>query len=959
MALMLGVTQGIMAEEVLFSADVTAKDNVSFGASSKTEIDNTSATISGGKMCAINEQTSAKNLIAKSSNSVGFCFTNNNTYFKIELDKPLAIGDVISSRGITGAGKDENTYKGIWVSTANPRPNSCNSHLIKKTTDEAWTDLDPYTITEGDGLAGATIIYLYRATGNSTYFDEFTIKRLGEAVTLSFPSSNYNADLANGETSFSAPQLTVNPTAAASVVTYSSSKTNVATVDASTGAITLVGKGVTIITAAISNSAIYQNASASYTLNVANSNSSIATIGYTEAIEDNTLKLKARVLSSDDPNVTISGPVFGSNIKDYKDTPKTVYIDGTAYTNTDSWRKSAEGIYDNQNVGYKLTVAPGYKMNISKVSARIAVADDTYNWYVEILNGAGTQIWKSGEKETKKASSGVVDADVTTKTALQGLTGDITINLYVKQGGSTKYFSINYLQVEATTEVDERPTYAMSVSQNIAEGGEVTPADGSEVAQGESVAFTATPATGYKFVKWVIDGEDVTDNPYTIDNVNATHTAVAHFAKRFKVTYNLGEDAGTITKILNNINETQGYDEVYSDDNDKYTIPAYADKYLYREGNVFNAWQDAAGNTYASGDQLNLNADIELTPTFTSTTASLDQLSAETAVTWSFAKADILFVDWQSSSQYGYYTQTIAVNDEYISVPMKITAGKVGNWGRTDAKAQTNPGTTFTIPAVSGMVVEIANANKEFSTTTIAGSTNYTGSGTKSISYVYEGTEAAIDIVIGESNQYLSTIKVTYPAKPAAESMPIKLNSRGLATFYDSQNAYIIPTGMTASYVESINNNKLSQVELNGIIPADCAVILEGTPGDYTLEPTDDAGTAPNNLLRGSDTAGLTTGEDEGVTYKFYALSAKNDVVGFYWMADGGAAFTNGAHKAYLAIPATDSNASNSAFILDGTDGIESIAAPTTNGPAYNLAGQRVGENYKGVVIVNGKKVMK
>ena len=76
-------------------------------------------------------------------------------------------------------------------------------------------------------------------------------------------------------------------------------------------------------------------------------------------------------------------------------------------------------------------------------------------------------------------------------------------------------------------------------------------------------------------------------------------------------------------------------------------------------------------------------------------------------------------------------------------------------------------------------------------------------------------------------------------------------------------------------------------------------------------------------------------------------------------MAEGGAAFTNGAHKAYLAIPATNSNANNSAFILDGTDGIESIATPTTNGPAYNLAGQRVGENYKGVVIVNGKKVMK
>ncbi len=46
-------------------------------------------------MYAINQQTSAKNLIAKNANAVGFSFTNNNTFFKIELDNPLQAGDVI------------------------------------------------------------------------------------------------------------------------------------------------------------------------------------------------------------------------------------------------------------------------------------------------------------------------------------------------------------------------------------------------------------------------------------------------------------------------------------------------------------------------------------------------------------------------------------------------------------------------------------------------------------------------------------------------------------------------------------------------------------------------------------------------------------------------------------------------------------------------------------------------
>lgn len=84
-------------------------------------------------------------------------------------------------------------------------------------------------------------------------------------VTLSFPEDSYSATL--GET-FTAPTLSVDPAGAASEVTYSSSDTDVATVDASTGAITLVAAGTTTITAEISGSETYQNATASYTLTV-------------------------------------------------------------------------------------------------------------------------------------------------------------------------------------------------------------------------------------------------------------------------------------------------------------------------------------------------------------------------------------------------------------------------------------------------------------------------------------------------------------------------------------------------------------------------------------------------------------------------------------------------------------------------------------------------------------------
>ena len=38
--------------------------------------------------------------------------------------------------------------------------------------------------------------------------------------------------------------------------------------------------------------------------------------------------------------------------------------------------------------------------------------------------------------------------------------------------------------------------------------------------------------------------------------------------------------------------------------------------------------------------------------------------------------------------------------------------------------------------------------------------------------------------------------------------------------------------------------------------------------------------------------------------------------------------------------------------------GINSLNADNSNEPAFNLAGQQVGKNYKGIVVKNGKKTL-
>lgn len=82
-------------------------------------------------------------------------------------------------------------------------------------------------------------------------------------VTMNFSSASVTATL--GKT-FTPPTLTTTP--ADLPVTYASGNTDVATVDPSTGAITLVAKGTTTITASFAGNDYYNSGSASYTLTV-------------------------------------------------------------------------------------------------------------------------------------------------------------------------------------------------------------------------------------------------------------------------------------------------------------------------------------------------------------------------------------------------------------------------------------------------------------------------------------------------------------------------------------------------------------------------------------------------------------------------------------------------------------------------------------------------------------------
>ncbi len=66
-----------------------------------------------------------------------------------------------------------------------------------------------------------------------------------------------------------------------------------------------------------------------------------------------------------------------------------------------------------------------------------------------------------------------------------------------------------------------------------------------------------------------------------------------------------------------------------------------------------------------------------------------------------------------------------------------------------------------------------------------------------------------------------------------------------------------------------------------------------------------------------------------------------------------------GQQRLRISVTSGNFNIDNVKFYITGTDGISTLEAEAPVAPAYNLLGIPVGEGYRGVVIINGKKVLK
>lgn len=193
--------------------------------------------------------------------------------------------------------------------------------------------------------------------------------------------------------------------------------------------------------------------------------------------------------------------------------------------------------------------------------------------------------------------------------------------------------------------------------------------------------------------------------------------------------------------------------------------------------------------------------------------------------------------------------------------------------------------------------------------------------------------------------------------KIATYSNTVTVGTTGFATI-GFPYATTIPEGVTAYAITGLNGSTLTTTKIvaGSTVAANTGLMISAAPGDYTFAARPDGVSYDDNMLAatGSETkTGTAVGE-------FYFLTITDNVnkkVG--WKLNNAGRVLR-ANTAYIPANAITNSLSVLDFTLDNATAIEGVTEQIDNRSedAYNALGQRVCTNAKGMVIVNGIKVV-
>lgn len=665
--------------------------------------------------------------------------------------------------------------------------------------------------------------------------------------------------------------------------------------------------------------------------------------------------------------VVVYGGTFGGDgyntleIGDDTHIWKTVKVSGKEETGVNTFTKgsalSGKGVL---KITSKSGTASDKGVRISKVD--IYTLAHSYTDYVTTISSSPVTVTfnagANGTCETPSLTETSAGAGVTLPVcvAKEGYkfvgwsTSKTPTSADVGQAGDTYYPSADctlyaYYKQLYTVTINEPANGTIEVKH-----GENVVASGDKFLAGDVLTITATPAEGYKFRNLQV--EDGSTHTYTASNVKewtmneANITISAHFDK---ITYS------TITKVVNGVPTPELVEngtEISFTDPEAASIPT---------GYVFMGWTE----TPVVGTQLNA-------PTLVSSpvTASTD---ATYYAVFAVAKETTVVFDPNTVESNPKLTW------EQNGITLKLSAGQLYT-GTTKTFTVTNgSANNFTVTSTVGnlkqLTATISGKNYKINSSGLTDGAKLTTNGTtQTITFTQDLTE----VVCPATRDYqirLTNLEVQAVASPTdycttIPDVQLAVGATGYATLYYSNFDLVVPENTEAYTFGSVDGALVEskRYDEGTVIPAGEAVVVH-TTNDVPCTLNFKQGVAlaacdTNNQLSGTDEATAITPDAD---YYFYGLSlnSSNDInsVGFYWMAADGAAFTNGAHKAYLKIPKSEFTGmlAIKGFAFNGTTtGVESVES-SNHAPQviYDLAGRRVSKAEKGIYIINGKKVIK
>ena len=277
-------------------------------------------------------------------------------------------------------------------------------------------------------------------------------------------------------------------------------------------------------------------------------------------------------------------------------------------------------------------------------------------------------------------------------------------------------------------------------------------------------------------------------------------------------------------------------------------------------------------------------------------------------------------------------------------------------WGQNLALATEDPSVMVTLAHTgTANIVYITPENSEM----VGAKLHAQDSGSQVVGWNANGANDASAWVISEVEDI------------TALSHELTVGEAGYATLCLGYNATIpaLKGEECGVYTAAVVDGYAAMTKVEGVLPANTAVIVKATAGTYNFNyATGEAAAIENNELKG-------TTVNKNFTDAAYVLGVVEGKVGLYTAAnnvstdttnDGTAeepavtyeAWKNNAFKAYLP-KAAGMNAASYSFRFPGTTEIENVEVENTVNVIYDLTGRRVEAiTAPGIYIVNGKKVL-